>query len=86
MNTVEDFERLIKLYPSKHNGITFCQGTFSEMGCDIPSTIRKLGSHIHFVHFRDTCGDKHNFVETFQDEGKTDMLEAMRTYRGTRLT
>jgi len=81
MNTIEDFDRLIKLVPSKHNGITFCQGTFSEMGVDIPSTVKRFADRIHFVHFRDTIGDKYNFVETFQDNGKTDMLEAMRTYR-----
>ena len=35
---------------------------------------------IFFVHFRDIRGDKSNFEETFHDEGKTDMYEAMKTY------
>eukprot|EP01116_Phalansterium_solitarium_P004189 TRINITY_DN15101_c0_g1_i1.p1 TRINITY_DN15101_c0_g1~~TRINITY_DN15101_c0_g1_i1.p1 ORF type:complete len:358 (+),score=19.31 TRINITY_DN15101_c0_g1_i1:207-1280(+) len=81
MNNPDDIQRLLDLYPSKHNGITFCQGTFSEMGVDIPSTIRRFAGRIHFVHFRDVCGHAHEFVETFQDDGQTDMLEAMRAYR-----
>jgi len=81
MNNVSDIDRLLKTYPSKHNGITFCQGTFSEMGVDIPKTIKHFGDRIHFVHFRDVIGDAHDFVETFQDEGQTNMLEAMRAYR-----
>eukprot|EP01114_Cavostelium_apophysatum_P001394 TRINITY_DN11200_c0_g1_i1.p1 TRINITY_DN11200_c0_g1~~TRINITY_DN11200_c0_g1_i1.p1 ORF type:complete len:356 (+),score=57.93 TRINITY_DN11200_c0_g1_i1:99-1166(+) len=81
MNTPEHFDRLLQIYPSKHNGITFCQGTFSEMGVNIPATIRHFGDKIHFAHFRDVIGTKDHFVETFQDEGQTDMLEAMRSYR-----
>jgi D-mannonate dehydratase len=59
------------------------KGTFSEMGIDIPATIRHFGGErIHFVHFRDVIGDSHHFTETFQDEGQTNMLEAMRAWRG----
>ncbi|MDW8367667.1 MAG: mannonate dehydratase, partial [Abditibacteriales bacterium] len=39
MHTVESFERLMALAPSPHNAICFCQGTFAEMGVDIPATI-----------------------------------------------
>jgi len=81
MNTVEDFNKLLKLYPSKHNGITFCQGTFSEMGVDIPHTIHHFGTNIKFAHFRDVIGERDDFVEVFQDQGQTNMLEAMRAYR-----
>jgi D-mannonate dehydratase len=42
MNSVENFERLMRLAPSKHNAICFCQGTFAAMGVDIPATIRRL--------------------------------------------
>ena len=35
---------------------------------------------IHFVHFRDVQGDRTRFHETFHDDGKTDMYEAMRAY------
>ena len=80
MRSVENFQRLIDLHDSPCNGLTFCQGCFSEMGADIPAAIRKLAPRIHFVHFRDTVGDVNNFRETFHDNGKTDMLAAMRAY------
>ena len=81
MNSLESFERLLRLRSSPANGICFCQGTFAEMGVDIPSTIRRLGPHIKYVHFRDIRGTSSRFVETFHDEGQTDMVEAMRAYR-----
>ncbi len=87
MNSVEAFEKLIDLYPSPSNGITFCQGSFASMGkegkgVDIPAAIRYFGKRetIHFVHFRDVRGHSTNFEETFHDDGKTDMFEAMRCY------
>lgn len=81
MHTVEAFERLVTLVPSPANKICFCQGTFAEMGVDIPATIRRLGRHIRYVHFRDVRGKATQFVETFHDNGPSNMFEAMRTYR-----
>lgn len=81
MHDVSGFERLVELVPSPSNKIAFCQGTFSEMGIDIPATIRRLGPHIAYVHFRDVIGTADDFRETWQDNGQTDMAEAMRAYR-----
>ncbi|MDX2248945.1 MAG: mannonate dehydratase [Bacteroidia bacterium] len=82
LTSVEAFKKLINLYPSPSNGITFCQGTFATMGEDIPSAIRYFGKRekIFFVHFRDVLGDPENFTECFHDNGKTDMYEAMKAY------
>ncbi len=80
MNSVENFERLVEIVPSPANAICFCQGTFAEMGVDIPSTIKRLGEHIRYVHFRDIRGSKESFAETFHDNGPTDMVAAMRAY------
>jgi mannonate dehydratase len=81
MHCVEGFERLVQLVPSSSNKIAFCQGSFAEMGIDIPTTIRLLGQHIAYVHFRDVRGTADNFAETWQDNGQTDMAAAMRAYR-----
>ena len=54
MTSPANFERMMKIYPSVYNGVTFCQGNFSLMGdVDIPKLVRKWGKDkIHFVHFR----------------------------------
>jgi mannonate dehydratase len=87
MRSVENYERLLDMVPSPVNGIALCQGNFTLMTDDLPGVIRHFGSHssgqnkIFFVHFRDVRGDVYKFVETFHDDGKTDMLACMRAYR-----
>lgn len=86
MTSVENFDRMLKIYPSKYNGVTLCQGNFSLMGVDIPKLVHKWGKDkIHFVHFRnvqDLSGQKPStkFTETFHDEGQIDMYAAMKSY------
>lgn len=82
MNTVENFDKMLELVPSKYSGLTMCQGNFSLMGGDLPALIRRWGAKgaISFVHFRNVLGEKFNFVETFHDEGQIDMYEAMKAY------
>jgi mannonate dehydratase len=81
MRSVENYQRLIDLVPSEVNGITLCQGNFTLMTDDLPSVIRKFGEKIFFVHFRDVRGTPEKFVETFHDEGKTDMVACMKAYK-----
>ena len=61
------------------NGIALCQGNFTLMTDDLPAAIRQFGKQekIFFVHFRDVRGTPEKFIETFHDEGKTDMLACM---------
>ncbi len=78
--SVENYQRVLDLHDSPNNGITFCQGNFAAMGADIPAAIEQFGERIHFIHFRDIEGDADEFVETWHDDGPTDMLDAMRAY------
>ena len=82
MRSPEAFERLFSISSSECNGMTFCTGCFGEMGVDVPATIRRFGDRILFAHFRDVelADDGVSFHETFQDDGRTDMVEAMRAY------
>ncbi|HAM08710.1 MAG TPA: mannonate dehydratase [Bacteroidales bacterium] len=86
MNTVENFDRALAIYPSKYNGVTMCQANFALMGADIPALVRRWGKDkINFVHFRnvqDLSGKvpSTKFTETFHDEGQIDMYEAMKAY------
>jgi mannonate dehydratase len=83
MRSVQAFERLLELVPGDANGVTLCQGNFTLMTDDLPAVIRLFGEQgkIFFVHFRDVRGEPSSFVETFHDEGQTDMLACMRAYR-----
>jgi len=83
MSSVEGFQRLIDLVPSPVNGIALCQGNFTLMTDDLPGVIHHFGDQdkIFFVHFRDVRGTAERFVETFHDEGRTDMVACMRAYR-----
>ena len=81
MNSLDNYVRLMSLSDSASHGACFCQGTFAEMGEDIPAAIRRLGTRIKYVHFRDVRGTADDFVETFHDNGQTDMVAAMRAYK-----
>jgi mannonate dehydratase len=83
MRSVENYQRLLDMFPSPVNGITLCQGNFALMTNDLPSVIRHFGTQgkIFFVHMRDVRGTAQKFVETFHDDGQTDMLACMKAYR-----
>jgi len=80
VNSVEAYDRVLDVVDSEYNGVTFCQGNFAAMGVDVPETIRHFGDRINFAHFRDVRGDVDHFVETWHDEGPTDMQAAMQAY------
>ncbi|PSQ27384.1 mannonate dehydratase [Halobacteriales archaeon QS_9_67_15] len=79
-NSVENYDRILDSYDSEYNGVTLGQGNFAAMGVDIPETIRHFGEKINFAHFRDVEGDADRFVETWHDDGPTDMQAAMDAY------
>lgn len=82
MSSVDAFRSVLALSPSHSNAVTLCQGNFTLMTEDVPAVIREFGSRdsIAFVHFRDVRGTADDFVETFHDEGRTDMVACMQAY------
>ncbi|NLV74755.1 MAG: mannonate dehydratase [Chloroflexi bacterium] len=83
MSSPEDFARLFTLATSPMNGLTFCQGCFSEMGADVLSLIRTYAAQkkLFFAHFRNVRGSAEDFCEIFHDEpGNANMAAAMRAY------
>ena len=79
--SVDAYDRILDIVDSEYNGVTFCQGNFAAMGVDIPEAIRHFDDRINFVHFRDVKGNADRFVETWHDDGPTDMLAAMQAYQ-----
>lgn len=81
MGSPDDFERLFALSSSPSNAMTFCVGCFAEQGSDIPDLVRRFSTRIGFVHVRDVRGTLTDFIETFPDDGKTDLLAVFRQLR-----
>ena len=80
------YKRLIEIVDSPHNGIEFCQGTFSEMedaaNGGIYDMIRYFGERkkILYVHFRNVSEPVPKFREEFINTGHVDMYRAMKIY------
>ncbi len=82
MRSPEAFRKLLEMAPSKQNKLLFCVGCFTEMGANVPEEIRYFGERgkLAWVHFRNIKGTTEKFVETFPDEGDTDMYATMKAY------
>ena len=83
LSSLDHFERMFDMVSSDANAMLFCQGCVAEMGEDVPSAIRRVGTQnkIAYVHFRNIRGTPKSFQEVFVDEGDVDMHEAMQTYK-----
>lgn len=81
MGSPEDFARLFALSSSPSNAMTLCVGCFAERGCDVPDLVRRFAGRIGFVHVRDVRGTLDDFVETFPDDGQTDLPAVFRALR-----
>jgi mannonate dehydratase len=82
-HSTDGLRRFLKEVPSPNSGITFCQGTITEMGVNVLDEIRYFGKlgKINLVHFRAVRGTAPHYTEVFMDEGDIDMLLAMKTYK-----
>jgi len=83
MTSLDAFRRALSVVDSPANSLCLCQGNFTLFTDDVPEAIREFGSRerIAFGHFRDVRGTADSFVETFHDDGQTDMAECMAAWQ-----
>lgn len=74
MGSTAGFDRLLSISPSPANAVTFCIGCFAEMGADLLALLDRYRDRIPYVHVRDIRGTLDDFVETFPDDGQTDLV------------
>lgn len=81
LTSADAMEKAIDLAESSHVRLTFCQGSFRTMGEDTVALARRFAERIAYIHLRDVRGTADRFVETFPEEGDTDMAAMFKTYR-----
>lgn len=79
VSTAADARRILTQTPSKHNGLTFCTGSYGvRADNDLPAMVREFGDRIHFIHLRSTKRDAEgNFYEDNHLEGNVPMVEVI---------
>jgi mannonate dehydratase len=78
--TAAGFRRAMGMVPSHANALTFCQGNIVLFDEPLEDLVREFADKIAFVHFRDVAGTRDKFVESFHDNGPTDMARMLRLY------
>lgn len=80
VSTEQDLVELIEAVPSTSNGITFCTGSLGvRKENDLPSMIKRLGQHIHFLHLRNIIHQPDgSFFESGHLGGDVPMYEVVR--------
>jgi mannonate dehydratase len=85
IRSIASYDRLFGIVPSKALKVTICLGCFAQMmePAAVYRTIRYFGrqGRIGHVHFRGVRGSLEKFDEVFPDEGKLDMIKAMKTLK-----
>ncbi|MBP5454797.1 MAG: mannonate dehydratase [Lachnospiraceae bacterium] len=78
----ENILRMMKMVDNKHNGVTFCSGSYgTNLQNNLPEMIRALKGRIHFAHVRNL---KFNSPTDFEEsahlssDGTFDMYEIMK--------
>ena len=78
----ENITRLMKAVDNKHNGVTFCSGSYgTNLENNLPEMIRALEGRVHFAHVRNLYfHSPTNFEESahLSSDGTFDMYEIMK--------
>lgn len=83
INNKQNVLRMMKMVDNKHNGVTFCTGSYgTSLKNDLPEMIRALEGRIHFAHIRNlkfNDGEK-DFEESahLSSDGTFDMMAIMK--------
>lgn len=83
ISSQEKLKRMMDMVPDKHNGVTFCMGSYgTNLNNDLISTIHMLKGRIHFAHIRNlrfNDGMK-DFEESahLSEDGTFDMYAVMK--------
>lgn len=78
ITSADAYRRMFDIANSPAAGVTFCAATFRAMGEDDMALIREWKDKIHFVHLRDNQPLADGFMETFHDNGPTDMAARLK--------
>ena len=85
MRDIEAYDRVFKIMPDRANCMTFCLSTFGQMldAEGVYTAIRHFGkdNRIGCVHFGGVKGTLEKSEEAFPDEGKLDMLQAVKVLK-----
>ena len=82
VGNVEDVKWFLDAVPNKHNGLTFCAGSFSAgEHNDVVAMARQFADRTHFVHLR-SCHifPNGNFTEASHLGGRGDLIELCRIF------
>ncbi|WP_026969990.1 mannonate dehydratase [Algoriphagus terrigena] len=76
VSTASDARRILVETPSRHNGVTFCTGSYGvRADNNLPAMVKEFGDRIHFIHLRSTKRDAEgNFFEDNHLEGNVPMV------------
>ncbi|NLN05169.1 MAG: mannonate dehydratase [Clostridiaceae bacterium] len=86
----ENILRMMKMVDNKHNGVTFCTGSFgTNLKNDMPDMIRSLEGRLHFAHVRNLkFHSQTNFEESahLSSAGTFDIYEIMKALYDIKFT
>lgn len=78
--TLDRYAHILDLNPSPANTLEMCVGTMGEMAeGDLYATVDAISrtGRVGYIHFRNVRGKVPHYVETFMDEGDTDMIRLL---------
>ncbi len=89
MSSLDGFKKAMALADSAAHAMTFCVGTWAEMGLEMMyEGLEHFARHgrIAYVHLRNVRGAMPNFSECFIDEGDVDVVRVLRILRDANFT